>query len=73
VGLSGLLTTAFDSMKATVETLEAAGLRPGVKVMIGGGSVNETVLKYTRADAFGVTAQDAVNFANLWTSEQGVA
>lgn len=69
VGLSGLLTIAFDSMKATVEALESAGLRPGVKVMIGGGPVTEAVLKFTGADAFGVNAQEAVNFANQWTAD----
>ncbi len=73
VGLSGLLTTAFDSMKATVEAMGAAGLRPGVKVMIGGGSVTEVVMKYAGADAFGSNAQDAVNFANRWTNEPGAA
>lgn len=70
VGLSGLLTVAFDSMKAVVEALESARLRPGVKVMIGGGSITEAVLKYTGADVFGLDAQDAVNFANQWIFEQ---
>ncbi len=70
VGLSGLLTTAFDSMKDTVQALESAGLRPGVRVMIGGGSVNETVLRYTGADALGQNPRDAVNFANAWSGDK---
>lgn len=73
VGLSGLLTIAFDSMKATVDALQAAGLRPGVKVMIGGGPVTQQVLEFTGADALGVDAQAAVNFANQWTAEMEVA
>ncbi len=36
LGLSALLTTSFDSMKATVEAVKQAGLRDRVKVMVGG-------------------------------------
>lgn len=69
VGLSGLLTVAFDSMKATVGALDAAGLRPGVKVMIGGGLVNEAVRAHASADAFGTDPQQAVDLANRWYAE----
>ncbi len=69
VGLSGLLTTAFDSMKATVSALQVAGLRPGVKVMIGGGLVNEIVMAYAGADAFGTDPQQAVELAGRWCAE----
>src|SRR5271157_2742428 len=51
VGLSGCLTLAFDSMKKTVEALEHAGLRDKLKIMIGGGQIDEKVRKYVRADA----------------------
>jgi methanogenic corrinoid protein MtbC1 len=53
--------------------LNAAGLRPGVKVMVGGGSLTPQVLEYVGADALGVDAQAAVNFANQWTAEMEVA
>jgi methanogenic corrinoid protein MtbC1 len=66
VSLSGLMTTSFDPMKATVSALAEAGLRPGVKVMIGGGPVTEKVQTYTGADAWGDSAQAAVNLANQW-------
>jgi methanogenic corrinoid protein MtbC1 len=69
VGLSGLLTVAFDSMKETVAALAAAGLRPKVKVMIGGGSVLEEVQQYTGADAWGTDAQSAVSLCNQWIKE----
>lgn len=52
VGLSCLLTVAFDSMKATVEALERAGLRDEVKVLIGGGPVNEATCEYVKADRY---------------------
>lgn len=66
VGLSGFLTLAYDSMKKTVEALEAAGLRDKVKVMIGGGQIDEHVKEYTGADAFGLDAMDAVKLATQW-------
>ncbi len=66
VGLSGFLTLAYDSMKKTIESLEAAGLRDKVKVMIGGGQIDEHVKEYTGADAFGLDAMDAVKLAKQW-------
>ena len=39
----GFLTIAFDSMKETIAAFDAAGIRPGCKVMIGGGQIDETV------------------------------
>jgi methanogenic corrinoid protein MtbC1 len=66
VGLSGFLTPAFDAMKETVEALEKAGLRDGVKIMIGGGQMDDEVRKYARADAFGKDAMAAVSLAKQW-------
>ncbi|MBN9463760.1 MAG: cobalamin-dependent protein [Burkholderiales bacterium] len=68
VGLSGFLTLAFDSMKETVEAIGAAGLREGMKIMIGGGQIDETVRGYTGADAFGTNAVEAVNLCRGWTA-----
>jgi len=66
VGLSGFLTLAFDSMKETVEAIQDAGLRNKLKIMIGGGQVDETVRNYTGADAFGTNAMDAVSLCKNW-------
>ena len=66
VGLSGFLTLAFDSMKETIEAIQDAGLRDKLKIMIGGGQVDETVRNYTRADAFGTNAIDAVSLCKNW-------
>lgn len=63
VALSGFLTLAFDAMKATVEDIEKAGLREKVKIIIGGGNMNEDIRKYAGADAYGVDAVAAVAFA----------
>jgi len=66
VGLSGFLSLAFDSMKETVEAIEEAGLREQIKIMIGGGQVDENVKVYTGADAFGLNAMDAVSLCAGW-------
>jgi 5-methyltetrahydrofolate--homocysteine methyltransferase len=63
LALSGFLSVAFDSMKSTIEQVEAAGLRQGLKVIIGGGQMDDTVRKYTGADAYGDDAMAAVAFA----------
>ncbi len=73
LGLSGLLTVAFDAMKETVAALETAGLRSRVRVMIGGGPMTVTVKQYTGADEWSINAQDAVSFADRWTEEAGNA
>jgi methanogenic corrinoid protein MtbC1 len=66
VGLSGFLTLAFDSMKETVEAIKAAGLRDNVKIMIGGGQIDEDIRKYAGADAYGQDAMTAVALAKGW-------
>jgi methanogenic corrinoid protein MtbC1 len=66
LALSGFLTLAFDSMKETVEAIEAAGLRNKVKIMIGGGQIDEQIKKYTGADAYGRDAMAAVSLAKEW-------
>jgi trimethylamine corrinoid protein len=67
VGLSGLLTLAFDSMKVTVDAIKDAGLRDNVKIMIGGGQMNDEIRKYTGADAYGADAMAGVALAKKWT------
>jgi len=65
VGLSGFLTLAFDPMKDTVAALKAAGL-DNIKVMIGGGQIDENIRQYTGADAYGKDAMAAVSIAKGW-------
>ena len=66
VALSGFLTLAFDSMKETVQAIEKEGLRDGMKIMIGGGQVDDAVRKYTGADAYGSNAVAAVTLCRQW-------
>ena len=69
VGLSGFLTLAFDSMERTVRAIEEAGLRDKIKIMIGGGQMDNEVCKYARADAYGKDAAAAVNLCKQWIGE----
>jgi 5-methyltetrahydrofolate--homocysteine methyltransferase len=66
VGLSGFLTLAFDSMKETIEAIQGAGLRSKLKIMIGGGQIDDAVRSYTGADAFGTNAIEAVSLCKGW-------
>jgi methanogenic corrinoid protein MtbC1 len=66
VGLSGFLTLAYDPMKNTVQALKDASLRDKVKVMIGGGQMDERIRQYTSADAYGKDAMAAVALAKGW-------
>jgi methanogenic corrinoid protein MtbC1 len=66
VGLSGFMTVAFDAMRMTIKAIETAGLRDRVKVMIGGGMVDEHIRAYTGADAYGKDAVAAVSLAQEW-------
>lgn len=66
VGLSGFLTIAFDSMKETVHTIRGADLDDAIKIMIGGGQIDEEVRRYTGADAYGLDAMAAVSLSKGW-------
>jgi methanogenic corrinoid protein MtbC1 len=66
VALSGFLTLAFDAMKDTCDAIVAAGLRDKVKIMIGGGQIDEEIKKYAGADAYGRDAMTAVALAKEW-------
>jgi 5-methyltetrahydrofolate--homocysteine methyltransferase len=63
VGISALLTTTMPAMKTTLEALDAAGLRPEVKVMVGGAPVTQRYADSIGADGYGDTATAAVDVA----------
>jgi methanogenic corrinoid protein MtbC1 len=66
VGMSGVLTLALDSMKKTVDELKTAGLRDGVKVIIGGNPVTEEACGVIGADAFTTNAAEGVKICQGW-------
>ena len=63
LGMSALLTTTVPGMRATINALERAGLRNGVKVMVGGAPVSEAYAGEIGADAYGPNASTAVDIA----------
>jgi dimethylamine corrinoid protein len=63
VGMSCLLTTVFDDMRDAIQTIKDAGLRDQVKILIGGGPVDEATKDYVGADFYCKTAQDGVAVA----------
>ncbi|MCE7859252.1 MAG: cobalamin-binding protein [Chloroflexi bacterium CFX2] len=64
IGMSALLTTTMPSMKTTLDALDAAGLRRGIKVIVGGAPVTETYAQQIEADCFALDASRAVNLVN---------
>ncbi len=63
VGASALLTTTMLQQKKLIESLEAAGLRDKVKVMVGGAPVTESYAKEIGADGYAEDAISAVDMA----------
>ena len=66
VGLSGFLTLTYDVMKETIEAIKEAGLRDQVRIMIGGGQMDDRIKDYVGADAYGPDAMAAVSLAKGW-------
>jgi 5-methyltetrahydrofolate--homocysteine methyltransferase len=63
VGMSALLTTTMVNMKTTIEALEEAGLREGIKIMVGGAPVTDAFAREIGADAYAPDAASAVDVA----------
>ena len=64
VGLSGLLTLAFDPMKEVADGLKIAGLQS--KVIIGGGQMDEQICSYVGADAWVIDGVTAIKLCKEW-------
>lgn len=63
VGLSALLTTTMPMMRSTVEQISEAGLRDGVKIMVGGAPVDQAFADEIGADAYAADAGSASKLA----------
>ncbi|MGI6708472.1 MAG: cobalamin B12-binding domain-containing protein [Dethiobacteria bacterium] len=66
IGLSGILTLAIDSMKATVGALKDAGMREDVHIIIGGNPITAEVCESVGADAWSVNPQEGVKICRNW-------
>ena len=63
IGLSALLTTTMVAMKGIIESLEKAGVRDQVKVVIGGAPVTQSYADEIGADGYSADAASAVDTA----------
>ncbi len=70
IGLSGVLTLAIASMKATVDAFKAAGLRDSVRIIIGGSPVSQEACELVGADAWAINPQLTVNTCSGWAKTQ---
>ena len=68
VALSGVLTLAVDSMKATVEAFKAQGM-DDVKIIIGGAPVSEAACRLTGADEWAHSPQKTVSVCKAWAED----
>lgn len=69
IGLSGLLTLSYDSMKQVVQALKDAGMRDKVKVIIGGGQMDAHACAYVGADAWVIDAVAGIKYALEWVGK----
>ena len=62
IGLSGLLTIAYESMKETVHLLGEHSVpgKPAIPIMIGGGMLNEAICRFVGADFWTTDALEGV-------------
>lgn len=66
VGLSGLLTLSIEPMKKTIEEIEAANLREGLKIIVGGERMDQEVSDHVGADAWVNDATKGVSIIKNW-------
>lgn len=70
IGLSGILTLAVDSMKATVDAIKDAGIRDDIRIIIGGNPITADVCKLVGADAWSVNPQEGVAICRGWAGAE---
>ncbi|MCS7111902.1 MAG: cobalamin-dependent protein, partial [Ignisphaera sp.] len=70
VGMSCLITVGIESMKRTVDAIKEAGLRDKVKIIIGGGRVDQYACNYIGADAWTNDAATGVKTMIKWIQEK---
>jgi len=63
VGLSALLTTTMVKQKEVIEELDKRGLRPRIKVMVGGAPVTRDWVQNIEADGYSEDAIGAISVA----------
>ena len=62
IGVSALLTTTMVKQRDVIEALDDMGMRPKVKVMVGGGITTSLVKDYIGADFQTIDAMEGVSY-----------
>ncbi len=73
VGVSALLTTTMKGQRNVVELFDREGLRPGIKVIIGGAPVTRQWAEEIRADGFAKDDISAVSLVQKILQEKAAA
>jgi len=63
LAMSALLTTTAREQEVVIENLKEIGLRENIKVMVGGGALDQAFAEKIGADGYGSTAAEAVVLA----------
>jgi 5-methyltetrahydrofolate--homocysteine methyltransferase len=63
VGMSVLLTTCYESVTATVQSICDAGCREQVSLMVGGAAASQLLSDSAGCDFYGKSAVDGMNYA----------
>jgi corrinoid protein of di/trimethylamine methyltransferase len=71
IGVSALLTTTMTGQKNVVEAAERHGLRPHVKIIVGGAPVTQSWADEIGADGFGKDALASVTLARNLLKKPG--
>jgi len=69
IGLSGLITSAYDSMRQTISLLHQGKCR--TPVIIGGSQLDEDIFRYTGADYWATDANKGVELCKFILSRTG--
>ncbi len=72
IGISGLITSSYESMRETVRLLRAA-LPESIPVIIGGGMINEQVCRFVGADYWTNDALKGVRICEQIVRDRGKA
>ncbi len=65
-----MLTLSYDSMKRVVDALKQIGVRDKVKIIIGGGQIDEHVRRHVDADAAVTDAVAGVKYGFHWIEKK---
>jgi len=68
LGMSCLISIGWDALKDTIDALKEAGIRDKVKIILGGGGVDNEVANFAGADAAVKDAIKGVEQCKKWVS-----